>query len=59
MELNPKHLGVHEYIGEAYLEKGNLAKAKEHLRKLDDLCFWGCEEYTDLKEAVEKFEARG
>lgn len=58
LELNPKHRGAHEYIGEAYLKKGKLAKAREHLKKLDDLCFWGCEEYTDLKKAVEKFEAR-
>ena len=47
--LDPKHRGAHEYIGEAHLILGNLAKAKEHLTRLDSLCFFSCEEYRDLK----------
>lgn len=35
---------------------GNLVKAKEHLAALNKLCFFGCEEYTDLKEAISKYE---
>ena len=31
LRLDPKHRGAHEYIGEAYLMVGNVAKAKEHL----------------------------
>jgi hypothetical protein len=38
--------------------KGDLAKAKEHLFALDRLCFFGCEEYTDLKKAVAEYEQR-
>ena len=56
LRINPKHRGAHEYIGEAYLQTGNLAKAKEHLAALDKLCFFGCEEFTDLKDAVTKYE---
>jgi len=56
--LNPEHRGAHEYIGEAYLMQGNLAKAKEHLGQLDKLCFFGCEEYTDLKKAIAEFETK-
>ena len=56
--LDPKHKGAHEYIGEAYLLVGNLAKAKEHLAALDKLCFFSCEEYRDLKKAVQEYEAR-
>jgi Flp pilus assembly protein TadD len=52
LRIDPKHRGAHEYIGEAYLMSGNLAKAEEHLKLLDDLCFFGCEEYTMLKKAV-------
>jgi len=59
LRLNPKHLGAHEYIGEAYLAVDDLAKAKEHLAALDRLCFFGCEEYTDLKKAVAAYEAGG
>ena len=58
LALNAEHRGAHEYIGQAYLETGNLAKAREHLEILDDLCFWGCGEYDDLKNAVEAFVAR-
>ncbi len=56
LSLDPKHRGAHEYIGEAYLMAGNLAKAEEHLAKLDKLCFFPCEEYSDLKEAIAKYK---
>ena len=55
--INPDHIGAHEYIGEAYLESGNVAKAKEHLNILDKLCFFGCEEYTELKEKIAAHKA--
>ena len=56
LALDPKHRGAHEYIGEAYLALGNLPKAKEHLARLKSLCFFPCEEYSDLKKAVETYE---
>ena len=58
LRIDPKHRGAHEYIGEAYLQVDNLAKAKEHLAALDRLCYFGCEEYTDLKKAVAAYEAK-
>lgn len=58
LKLEPKHRGAHEYIGEAYLMTGNLAKAKEHLGVLDRLCTFGCEEYTKLKNAVAAVDAK-
>jgi tetratricopeptide (TPR) repeat protein len=57
LRIDPKHRGAHEYIGEAYLQVGNLPKAKEHLAALDKLCWLGCEEYRDLKKAVASYEA--
>ncbi|HEV8310487.1 MAG TPA: tetratricopeptide repeat protein [Methylomirabilota bacterium] len=57
--LDPRHRGAHEYIGEAYLALDNLPKAREHLARLDKLCFFPCSEYRDLKEAVEAYEASG
>ena len=59
LAINPKHRGAHEYIGEAYLMLGDLAKAKRHLAALDSLCFFPCEEYRDLKKAVEGYEKQG
>jgi tetratricopeptide (TPR) repeat protein len=59
LAIDPKHRGAHEYIGEAYLMLGNLAKAKEHLARLNSLCLLPCSEYTDLKKAVEQYEKAG
>jgi len=56
LALDPRHLGAHEYIGEAYLALDNLPKAKEHLKRLDRLCLLSCEEYRDLKKAVQAYE---
>jgi len=58
LRLDPKHRGAHEYIGEAYLMVGNVAKAKEHLGALDKICFFGCSEYNDLKRAISQQEAK-
>jgi len=57
LRLDPKHKGAHEYIGEAYLMVNNLPKAEEHLARLDKLCFFSCEEYRDLKKAVEQYKS--
>jgi len=59
LAIDPKHKGAHEYIGEAYLALGDLDKAKQHLATLDKLCFLPCEEYTDLKKAVQAYESSG
>jgi tetratricopeptide (TPR) repeat protein len=58
LRIDPKHLAAHEYLGEAYLQTGNLDKAKEQLRTLDKLCFFSCKEYSMLKKAVADYEAR-
>jgi tetratricopeptide (TPR) repeat protein len=58
LRLDPKHRGAHEYIGEAYLQVGNVDKAKEHLSALDKICFFGCSEYNDLKKAIADAEAK-
>jgi hypothetical protein len=58
LRLDPRHRGAHEYIGEAYLQVGNVAKAKEHLSSLDKICFFPCSEFTDLKKAISEYEAK-
>ena len=58
LRLDPKHRGAHEYMGEAYLMVGNVAKAKEHLSALDKICFFGCSEYNELKNAISEAEAK-
>lgn len=58
LTLNPKHRGANEYLGELYLQMGKLDKARERLEVLDDACFFGCDEYTTLKDAIEAYEAK-
>jgi len=58
LRIDPDHRGAHEYLGEAYLMVGNVAKAKEHLAVLDKLCFFPCDEYTDLKKAIADYERK-
>ena len=57
LSIDPKHRGANEYMGELYLELGDLANAEAHLKVLDKACFFGCEEYTELKEAVAAYKA--
>lgn len=53
LTIDPKHRGAHEYIGEAYIQLGQLDKAKQHLDALDRICTFSCEEYRDLKKSYE------
>ncbi|NML47028.1 tetratricopeptide repeat protein [Ramlibacter sp. G-1-2-2] len=56
LKINPKHRGVHEYLGEAYLQMGDVPKAEQELKALDKLCFFGCEEYSDLKKSIDSYK---
>ena len=50
--LDPNYAQVREYLGEAYVQKGDMARAKAQLQKIETICGTGCEEYTDLAEAI-------
>jgi len=56
LAIEPKHRGANEYLGELYLETGQLDKAEERLAVLDKACWIGCEEYTELKESIDKYK---
>jgi tetratricopeptide (TPR) repeat protein len=53
LEMRPDHKGAHEYLGELYVETGNMDKAKEQLAVLAKLCPGGCEEREDLDKAIQ------
>ena len=55
LKLNPRHRGAHEYAGEAALLAGDLPRAQRHLAALKTICVLPCEEYDDLKAAVEAY----
>ena len=52
LDFNPQHLGALEYLGELYVETGQMDKAKENVVLLTKLCPNGCEELADLKKAI-------
>jgi tetratricopeptide (TPR) repeat protein len=58
LQIDPKHKGAHEYIGEAYLMVNDLPKAEEHLARLDKICFFTCEEYRELRQAIEDYKRK-
>ncbi len=58
LALKSDHLGANEYIGELYLEIGDLANAEKHLKVLDAACFFGCAAYSDLKSAIKKYKTK-
>jgi Flp pilus assembly protein TadD len=58
LDLNPKHLGAHEYIGEAYLMNKQPEQAEKHLATLAALCGKGCEEYQDLDKAIKAYRSK-
>jgi tetratricopeptide (TPR) repeat protein len=57
LEIDPEHTGAHHYIGEAYLEVGNLEMAEWHLAQLDLICLFGCDDYYELEQAVALYKA--
>jgi tetratricopeptide (TPR) repeat protein len=53
LAMNPAHQGALEYQGELFLEIGQRDNAMANLARLRQVCPFGCEEYSDLKEAIE------
>ena len=56
LNLQPNHIGANEYLGELYLELKKPDMAEQRLVVLQQTC-GNCEEYTELKEKIEKFTA--
>jgi tetratricopeptide (TPR) repeat protein len=58
LDFDADHKGAHEYLGELYVETGQLLKAEEHLAILVKLCPQGCEEREDLAKAIAAAEPK-
>ena len=50
LELDPKHVGINEYMGELFVVTNRLDKAKERLAVLKDC---NCKEYDELRLVIE------
>jgi tetratricopeptide (TPR) repeat protein len=57
LKIDPNHRGALEYYGELKLMNHDLPGAEALLARLDKVCTFGCEEYTDLKQAVQKYKS--
>ena len=55
IELDPNHVGAHEYLGELYLMINNKNKAIEMLTKLETLVGKKSQEYMQLKKAINEY----
>ncbi len=51
LKIKPDHNGINEYLGELYVNTGRMELAKERLAVLKNC---NCEEYSELKEIIEK-----
>jgi Flp pilus assembly protein TadD len=58
IELDPRHRGAHEYIGETYLITGDLAGARAHLAALREICLLPCDELKDLERAIAEYREK-
>lgn len=60
LKLDSNHRSAHEYLGELYLDLNQPENAEKQLAALKRACpFLGkCEEYEDLKKAIDAYKAK-
>jgi tetratricopeptide (TPR) repeat protein len=60
LKLDSNHRYAHEYLGELYLDMNQPDNAEKQLAALKKACpFLGkCEEYEDLKKAIDSYKAK-
>jgi tetratricopeptide (TPR) repeat protein len=56
LRIDPNHLGATEYLGELYIQMGQLDRARAQLARLDDLCAYGCAQREELSRWIERAE---
>lgn len=52
LDFEPAHRGALEYLGELYVEMGQIEKARQNAALLEKACPDGCEELADLRKAI-------
>ena len=60
LKLDSNHRSAHEYLGELYLDLNQPDNAEKQLAALKKACpFFGkCEEFDDLKKAIDAYRAK-
>ena len=57
LDLDPRHRGANEYLGQTYLLVGDIAMAQAQLAILKDLCGNQCKETVKLRRAIKRYNA--
>ncbi|MEW9837609.1 tetratricopeptide repeat protein [Mesorhizobium marinum] len=55
LRQDPNYTLVREYMGEAYLQQGNVEAAREQLSEIEKRCGKGCQEYALLARQIEDY----
>ena len=50
LEIDPKHIGINEYMGELFVVTNRMDEAKKRLAVLEDC---NCKEYNELKQVID------
>ena len=50
LEIDPKHVGINEYMGELFVVTNRIDEAKKRLAVLEDC---NCKEYNELKQVID------
>ena len=53
VKIDPDYVQAREYLGEGYATMGRLDLAREQLGEIERRCGTTCEEYVDLKDAID------
>lgn len=56
LAIDPNAVNTREYLGEAYLQQGNLAAAKGELEQIAQRCGTTCESYLELRDQIAAYE---
>jgi tetratricopeptide (TPR) repeat protein len=48
LAIDPNHLGATEYLGELYIQMGQMDRARSQLARLDRMCAYGCIQREEL-----------
>ena len=56
LTLDPNYHVAREYLGEGYLQKGDLKSALGQLQEIADRCGTACEAYSELSQEVENYK---
>lgn len=57
LALNPNYSRAREYLGEGYLQTGDLAKAEGELSEIKARCGKKCDEYRQLAKAILEYKS--